>query len=119
MVLRVLHLPCGQWKIEGSARCAWQAVPWSSVCPELRGAGCAPAPGDVGSPGTLTDLNSVIYGFVLLLSPQLLSVSLQPQCCPLRLKPSAAVLFREAPHCCLQPGDSSELSGRTEPEKGV
>lgn len=69
MVLRVLHLLCGQWKIEGSARCAWQAVPWSRVCPELRGAGCAPAPGAVGSPGTLTDLNSVIYGFVLLLSP--------------------------------------------------
>lgn len=56
-MLWMLHLLCGQWKIGGSARCAWQAVPWSRVCPELRGDGCTPAPGDVGSPRTLTDMN--------------------------------------------------------------
>lgn len=100
MVLRVLHLPCGQWKIEGSARCAWQAVPWSRVCPELRGAGCAPAPGAVGSPGTLTDLNSVIYGFVLLLSPP------TPVCIP--PAPVLSTLLETLGGCAL-PGGSPLL----------
>lgn len=53
MVLWVLHLLCGQWKIEGSAQWAWRAVSWSSVCPELGGDGCALAPGDVGLPSQI------------------------------------------------------------------
>lgn len=56
-MLWVLHLLCGQWKTEGSARCAWQAVPWSSVRPELQELGVPQPQGDVGSPRTLTDLN--------------------------------------------------------------
>lgn len=50
-MLWVLHLLCGQWKTEGSARCAWQAVPWSSVRPELRELG-VPQPQEMwGLPG--------------------------------------------------------------------
>lgn len=77
----VLHLPCGRWKINGSALCVWQAVPRSSVCPELWEAGCAPAPGDVGSPRILTDLNLLLLFMALCCFSvsQLLSVIFQPQ----------------------------------------
>lgn len=50
--------------------------------PELRVQGvCAPAPGDVGSPRTLTDLNSLLLFMALCCFsvPQLLSVSFSPQ----------------------------------------
>lgn len=92
MVLWVLHLPCGQWEIEGPAQCAWQAVPWSRVCPELRGDGCAPAPGDAGSPRTLTDL-SFCYLW-------LCAASQYPSSCLHPSSPvlSTPVLFWGAPH---------------------
>lgn len=72
------------WTVENKRLCpvcVWQAVPWSSVCPELWEAGCAPAPGDVGSPRILTDLNLLLLFMALCCFsvPQLLSVIFQPQ----------------------------------------
>lgn len=103
----VPHLPCGQWKMNGSALRVWQAVPWSSVCPELWEAGGAPAPGDVGSPRILTDLNLLLLFMALCCFsvPQLSSVIFQPQATSAAQPavhsaghPSAAVLLCGAPH---------------------
>ena len=57
------------------------AVSWSSVCPELRGAGWPPALGDAGSPRTLTALNLLLLFMALCCFsvPQLSSVSFQPR----------------------------------------
>lgn len=72
------------------------AVSWSSVCPELRGAGRPPALGDAGSPRTLTAPNLLLLFMALccFLVPQLSSVSFQPRRCHLcsRLFGSHALL---------------------------
>lgn len=69
---------------------------WSSVCPELRGAGRPPALGDAGSPSTLTAPNLLLLFMALccFLVPQLSSVSFQPRRCHLcsRLFSSHALL---------------------------
>lgn len=87
--------------MDGSAR-----REWGRLCPELWGAGRAPALGDEGSLRPLPDLNFLLLFMALCCFsvPQLLPVSFQPQCCPLHLKPLSGRSPGELPACCLWPG---------------
>lgn len=101
----------------------WLAGPWSSVCPELLGAGCPPAPGDGGvvrDPHS-SEFASVIYGFVLLPgTPTFVCVLPAPGCLsgpttmlsPQLETPQQLCSSGRLPARCLQPGapDSSSLS---------
>lgn len=100
-------LSCGVWVSPSPGQCAVTRDPDSS------------------------EFASVIYGFVLLLgTPALVCVLPTPGRIRLGLKPLGAVLFREVPARCLQPGLPWELSraadgplcflpAEPEPEKGV